>query len=160
MLFGLFKSKREKAAEARAAAWAIARRLSARFDAAQTTEDNTRHWANADALSADAGATPEIRATLRKRSRYEVANGGYANGMVKQKANDLIGTGPRLQMLTKNEATNEALEAQWRQWADATHLARTLRTATRCKIRDGEALGLITDNPPPPPPAHVKQPPP
>ena len=30
------------------------RRVRGRFDSAATTEDNRRHWANADALSADA----------------------------------------------------------------------------------------------------------
>jgi hypothetical protein len=35
----------------------------------------------ADALSADASMTPEIRRTLRNRARYEVANNSYAKGM-------------------------------------------------------------------------------
>jgi hypothetical protein len=71
----------------------------ARFDAAQTTPDNRRHWANADALAADAAASPEVRRTLRNRARYEVANNSYARGIVLTLANDVIGTGPRLQML-------------------------------------------------------------
>ena len=39
----------------------------ARFDAAQTTPDNRKHWSNADALAADAAANPEVRRTLRIR---------------------------------------------------------------------------------------------
>ena len=50
----------------------------ARFDAAQTTRDNWRHWSAADHLSADMEAAPEVRRTLRMRSRYEVANNSYA----------------------------------------------------------------------------------
>ena len=69
----------------------------AKFDSAQTTPDNRRHWANADGLSADAAANPEIRRTLRNRARYEVANNSYARGIVLTLANDVIGTGPRLQ---------------------------------------------------------------
>ena len=33
----------------------------AKFDAAQTTPDNRKHWANADYLSADAAGNPEVR---------------------------------------------------------------------------------------------------
>ena len=33
----------------------------ARFDAAQTTRDNWRHWSAADHLSADMEAAPEVR---------------------------------------------------------------------------------------------------
>ena len=34
--------------------------LRAKFDSAQTTPDNRRHWASADGLSADSGASPEV----------------------------------------------------------------------------------------------------
>ena len=74
-------------------AWRIIR---AKFDAAQTTPDNRRHWANADLLSADAAASAEVRRILRSRARYEVANNCYAKGIVLTLANDVIGTGPRL----------------------------------------------------------------
>ncbi|MBN1909112.1 MAG: hypothetical protein JW818_05180, partial [Pirellulales bacterium] len=46
--------------------------LRARYDAAQTTAENARHWAMADSLSADAATTPDVRRTLRNRARYEV----------------------------------------------------------------------------------------
>jgi len=52
----------------------IVRVIRAKFDSAQTTPENRRHWANADGLAADAAANPEVRRTLRNRSRYEVAN--------------------------------------------------------------------------------------
>ena len=55
--------------------------LSFRFDSAQTTLDNRRHWANADGLSADAAVNPEVHRILRSRARYEVANNSYARGM-------------------------------------------------------------------------------
>ena len=62
----------------------------ARFDSAQTTADNRRHWANADHLSADAAANAEVRRILRSRARYEVANNSYARGIVLTLANDLV----------------------------------------------------------------------
>ncbi|MEA3366566.1 MAG: hypothetical protein U9R68_00465 [Planctomycetota bacterium] len=65
-----------------------------RYDAARTTDDNSRHWIHADNLSADAANSPEVRRLLRNRTRYEVANNSYARGIVDTLANDLIGTGP------------------------------------------------------------------
>ena len=88
-------------------------RVIGRFDAAQTTRDNIRHWAMADYLSADQEANPEIRKTLRMRSRYEVANNSYAKGLVQMLANDTIGTGPRIQLLTENERYNDEIEREF-----------------------------------------------
>ena len=51
----------------------------------------------------DAAASPAVRRTLRNRARYEVANNSYARGIVLTLANDSIGTGPRLQLLTGND---------------------------------------------------------
>ena len=53
-------------------------RLRGKYDAAQTSDDNRRHWAMADNLSADSAASPDVRRTLRNRSRYELANNSYA----------------------------------------------------------------------------------
>ena len=50
------------------------------FDSAGHGDDNRRHWANADGLSADSAATPTTRRVLRNRCRYEVANNSYARG--------------------------------------------------------------------------------
>lgn len=54
--------------------------LHAKYDAAQTTRENMRHWAMADALSADAAANGDVRKKLRERSRYEVANSRQLHG--------------------------------------------------------------------------------
>ncbi len=51
-----------------------------------------------------------VRRILRNRARYEVANNSYARGIVLTLANDVIGTGPRLQMLAEGKSTkNTAL---------------------------------------------------
>jgi len=63
------------------AAAAGTRRISGRYDSALTTDDNRAHWAMADALAVDAANSPMIRYILRNRSRYEVANNGYARGV-------------------------------------------------------------------------------
>ena len=76
--------------------------LQARYDAAPTTHENRRHWANADHLSANAAANVDVRRILRSRARYEVANSSYAKGIVATLANYVVGAGPRLQMLTND----------------------------------------------------------
>jgi len=42
----------------------VIRQIQARFDAAQTTHDNVKHWSAADHFSADQEARPEIRQDL------------------------------------------------------------------------------------------------
>lgn len=118
----------------------------ARFDTALTTDDNRRHWAMADGLAADAAANPNIRYILRNRSRYEVANNSYARGIVLTLANDLIGTGPRLQILTRDEAFNDAIEAAFSSWCRTVSLAEKLRTMRMARCQDGEAFALTIWN--------------
>ena len=52
---------RKKASEAVRAVFGIPKWIRARFDAAQTTKDNARHWAAAEFLSADAEADSAAR---------------------------------------------------------------------------------------------------
>ncbi len=123
------------------------RRVRGRFDSAATTEDNRRHWANADALSADAAASAAVRRTLRNRARYEVANNSYARGIVLTLANDTIGTGPRLQMLTDSDEANNEIEHEFDRWAREVSLAEKLRTMRMARAQDGEAFGMLVNNP-------------
>jgi len=120
--------------------------LHARYDAAQTTRENLRHWAMADALSADAAASSDVRKTLRQRSRYEVANNSYAKGIVLTLANDCVGTGPRLQVLTADDELNKKIEASFSQWAHSIGLAAKLRTMRMAKSTDGETFGILIGN--------------
>ncbi len=121
--------------------------LRGRYDGAQTTDDNRRHWAAADALSAGAAAVPGVRRTLRMRSRYEVANNAYARGVVSTLANDTIGTGVRLQMATPDGDANNLIEEVFSEWAQAVCLASKLRTMRMAKTQDGEVFGILTSNP-------------
>ena len=121
--------------------------LRGRFDAAQTTRDNMKHWSMVDHLSADEEARPEVRRTLRMRSRYEVANNSYAKGLVQMLANDCIGTGPRLQMLSKDETFNDEVETAFMKWADAMKLSAKLRTMRMSRCQDGEAFAVLATNP-------------
>lgn len=121
--------------------------LRMKYDAAQTTPENARHWAMADGLSADGAMTPEVRRTLRNRARLEVANNSYARGMVLTLADVCIGTGPRLQMLSDDEDFNSIVETEFIAWAEAVRLAEKLKTLRMSKIADGEAFAAILKNP-------------
>jgi len=123
--------------------------IRAKFDSAQTTPENRRHWANADYLSADAAANRQVRQTLRNRARYEVANNSYARGIVLTLANDVIGTGPRLQMLLgdgTDAGVNQTVEREFAAWARAVDLAGKLRTMRMARAQDGEAFALLVSN--------------
>ena len=121
--------------------------IRARFDAATTGKDNARHWAAAEFLSADAEADPAARKTLRTRARYEVQNNSYARGIVNTLADDVIGTGPRLQMLLESDEDNRKMEHDFAVWAKRTHLARKLRTIRVARCQDGEAFAIMANNP-------------
>jgi lambda family phage portal protein len=141
-LTNLFTTERAAAQRGRPVRW-----LRARYDAATTTDENRRHWANADGLSANAANSAEVRRTLRNRSRYEVANNSYAKGIVLTLANDVIGTGPRLQMLTENAEGNRTIEREFANWSQAVHLADKLRTMRMARATDGESFALLSSNP-------------
>ncbi|WP_413431560.1 phage portal protein [Crateriforma spongiae] len=121
-------------------------RLRAKYDAANTTLDNYKHWSRADGLSASSANSPEVRRTLRNRSRYEVANNSYARGITLTLANDVVGTGPRLQMLTGDDAANRFVESEFAAWCEAVGLPEKLRTMRLARVSDGEAFALLTNN--------------
>lgn len=123
------------------------RYLRAKYDAAQDSPSNRRHWANADGLSAAAANSPEVRAKLRARARYERDNNPYFLGLALTLANDTQGTGPRLQILSPDEGLNEAIEDVWTRWAEAVDLAGKLWTMTQARVIDGEAFALLVTNP-------------
>ncbi len=119
----------------------------ARYDAAVTSDENRRHWANADGLSANAANSAEVRRVLRNRARYEVANNSYARGIVLTLANDVVGTGPRLQMLTGDAEADRRIEREFAAWAKAVSLPDKLRTMRMARAEDGEGFAVLTSNP-------------
>jgi len=121
--------------------------LQSRYDAAQTTPDNRRHWANADHLSANAAIGADVRRILRSRARYEVANNSYAKGIVLTLANYVVGTGPRLQMLSDDPQANRVIEREFARWAKAIGLPHKLRTMRIAQCESGEVFALLATNP-------------
>jgi len=101
----------------------------------------------ADALSADSAMSPDVRRKLRQNARYEVANNSYAKGIVLTIANDCVGTGPRLQLLTPDGVLNNSVEQAFAEWCRAVRLAAKLRTMRAAKATDGETFAVLTANP-------------
>ena len=69
---GLFSFRKTAPEPPRPARLSAGRRIPivrARYDAAQTTTENTRHWSAADGLGANAANSPTVRHTLRTRAR-------------------------------------------------------------------------------------------
>ena len=133
--------------------------IRAKYDAAQTTSENEKHWSYVDGLSADAAASPSIRRTLRNRSRYEVANNSYARGISNFIANDTIGAQIRLSMMTTEIARangrgnnlltrDEAsfVEGEFFAWMQATGMFNKLRTMRIARCVDGEGFGVLSTN--------------
>jgi lambda family phage portal protein len=125
----------------------VVRVVRGRYDAAGTSDDNRRHWANADGLSANQANSAEVRRVLRNRARYEVANNSYAKGIVLTLANDVVGTGPRLQLLTEDSEANTRIEREFTAWAKAVGLPEKLRTLRMAQATDGESFAVLTSNP-------------
>jgi len=145
-LGGRSEARSESSARSVARSWGPAW-LRARYDAAMTTDDNRRHWSLADGLSANSANNPEVRRILRNRARYELSNNTYLKGITLTLANDVVGTGPRLQMLTDNVDANRRLEREFFHWARAVNLAARLRTMEMSRVTDGESFAIFTSNP-------------
>jgi lambda family phage portal protein len=130
--------------------------MRAGFDAAQTNDENRRHWAGADALNADAAASPFVRSVLRQRARYEVANNSYGKGLLLTLANDTIGRGPRLQLLAADDEDDDApkltpaerrrIEKSWQNWFRQVKGAAKLRLMRIAKCEDGETFAVKSTN--------------
>jgi lambda family phage portal protein len=76
-----------------------------------------------------------------------VANNSYAKGIIRTLAEDVVGTGPRLQMLADEAGDNRLVEREFSRWAAAVGLAAKLRTMRQARATDGECFALLTDNP-------------
>jgi lambda family phage portal protein len=121
--------------------------VNAKFDLAQTTADNRKHWAAADGLSARAAMSAAVRRVVRIRSRYEAENNSWYAGILRTAVNHIVGNGPRLQLLTASPEANARIEKAWRQWATKIDLADMLRTICEAYWRDGEVFVMRADRP-------------
>jgi len=121
--------------------------INATYDAAQNSDDMKNYWSAADPLDADWSNSKAVRHRLVIRSRYEAANNGYFDGMVQTHANYLVGTGPALRMQTGSAGFNALVERDWGVWCKTVHFRRKLWCMAHAKVQDGEAFGILRNNP-------------
>lgn len=122
-------------------------RIQASYDSARTSDEFKNYWANADRLDADSANSREVRHTLISRSRYEVANNAFSDGIAQTITNDLIGQGPTLRMQTSSAGFNKMVELQWHLWTQATNFQSKLWCMAHAKHVDGEGFGVLRRNP-------------
>lgn len=123
------------------------RKVKATYDAARDNDWLAYSWAQADKLDANSANSRAVRETLVKRSRLEGRNNGYYVGAIRTYSNDLLGTGPRLRMQTGSTNFNLMVEREFKAWAKAIGLNRKLRCLAQAKVRDGEAIAVMRNNP-------------
>lgn len=117
-----------------------------RIDAAQTTAENRKHWANADHLGPNAAFDPATCARLRSRSRYETLNNSHLKSLVKTCAYDLIGTCPRPEFMFPRDDDGKlakAVEKRFARWCKDNLMGLNLRVMLKAVVRDGGAFGIL-----------------
>lgn len=114
----------------------------ASMDLTKTTNENKRHWRDADALSPRAAYPLSERKIARERSRLEAENNSWYSGMLRTAANHIVGVGPSLQVLTDNADLNSAIEAAWKKWTKSVGFTAKLKIAVQTYWRDGAILGM------------------
>lgn len=122
------------------------------YEASEPGGVNDSHWSAAGSISARQANSLPVRQSLRNRSRYETANNSIMHGICHTYAADLIGDGPRLQVLagtTTGVSRKDAqqLERVWNSWADAVDLWGKIELAVLAQTIDGEAFAVFTTNP-------------
>lgn len=124
-------------------------RMMSKIDAASTSEENRKHWANADNLGPNAALDDDTRTKLRSRGRYEAINNSYARGLVRTSAVDLIGIGPRVQLSIPGapSATTKQIERWFSKWSRCAKLGMKYRLMEKGSFRDGGMFALLDTNP-------------
>jgi len=120
--------------------------LRATYDAARNGNEFKNYWVNADRYDADSAHDKAVRHTLISRSRYEIGNNGYSDGIAQTSATDLVGIGPTLRMQTGSEGFNRTVEFSWFLWSKATMFRRKLWCMAHAKHVDGETFGVLRKN--------------
>jgi len=118
------------------------------YDAAATGRHFDTHFVEADSKDAQSLISADLP-TLRNRARYEIRNNAYAQGIVQTFANDVVGTGPSLQVKTGDDKLNTKIENDFREWSELCDRAGRLSFAAMARLaimqlmESGECLRLF-----------------
>ena len=116
--------------------------MRAYLDVSYTHEENAEHWGWARHGDANSNLSTRKRFDARRRARYETQNNNFLLGLVDTIATDVVGPGPKLEMLSENTEDNQRIERDWEMWTRAIDLPNKLWTMARAKVVDGEVFGL------------------
>ena len=123
------------------------RDVEATFEVSRTTNENKRHFADADSLSGRAAYYKSERKTARERSRLEAGNNSWYAGMLRTAANHIIGIGPQVQWTTSDRELNRRIGDAWSTWSKSINLVEKLRVAVETYWRDGEVFAMRSCRP-------------
>jgi lambda family phage portal protein len=86
------------------------------YEAAKTNRLNAKHWKDANDNSVNANLVGKLE-KLRSRATYEARHNPFVEGVIHSHACDVVGDqGPILQVQSKDETYNDALEQLWAEW--------------------------------------------
>lgn len=120
--------------------------LDAKYDAVGSGKEYENIWEETDAFDADSANSRSVREKAVQRSRYETNNNGWTSGINRTYANDLVGLGPTLRMMTRSKGFNEMVESAWHFWAREIMFRRKLWCLAHAKDQDGEGFGVLRQN--------------
>lgn len=109
------------------------------------------HWRYATQLAQYALDTPDKMQTMRNFARYEFRNNNYARGLVLKTVQEVIGTGPSLQIepLVDNPASRRAsklFERNWSEYADESRFVAKLVMSLTEYFVGGESFNVFRPN--------------
>ncbi len=123
------------------------RKLQATYDAAGSSDEFKNYWAASDGLDADSANSFAVRQNLVRRSRYDINNNGFSDGIASTYATDVVGKGgPTLRMQTSSAGFNRMVELAWYDWCKEVKFRRKLVCSALAKHGDGEGLGVLRRN--------------
>lgn len=123
--------------------------MKAGYDSAKWTDENRKHWAQAEDKPPALMNDRETRRRLRVRCHYEAGNNSYCAGLISTLATDTIGyTGPKLRVLSDDSDLKTLVEEEWTKWSESfeVNLPFKLDLMERTKYIEGESFPyLYTD---------------
>lgn len=85
-----------------------------------------------------------FRKNIADKAWYEVSNNSYLKGMVRTRQVDLVGTGPKLNVISDDNDAATEVEDKFHQWCRDIGLHKKLRAMIAEWDVTGEAFGMIT----------------
>lgn len=123
------------------------------FDAADVNRTNTKHFSFSSSSDIDTLGRQD-RTTIWQRATYEIANNSYFRGILNTFANDLVGSGPRLQLDSGNTDFDTEAENKFTEWANRCDFmgrmsfAEILRLAVGIgQCERGESFTVLRNDP-------------